>query len=286
LGPVAPGVYALIPSPGPATPGNQGRTNATGILLGPRGVVVIDPGPNRKSGEQLLRAIRGVTDKPVVAVILTHAHPENVLAAAVVAGARAPVIASHRTYALMQERCSECLQRLTGMTGESAMTGTTIRLPDQTVAEGITERRYGGRAVQLIHTGWGHTAGDLAVLDVESGTLFTGGLANNGVMPDMHEARTRGWITALQQLEALEPLRVVPGEGRPGGPGLLAATRSYLTALLERVEASYRQRGSVFDVLADGELPEYTGWTRYREAQPLNIQHVYAELEKEDFAAR
>jgi glyoxylase-like metal-dependent hydrolase (beta-lactamase superfamily II) len=280
------GVYAVTATPGPPDLINRGRTHNSGLLIGAQGVVVIDPGPSRRDGQRLLRTLRTLTRKPVVAVILTHAHPENVLAAAVVAGARAPVIASHRTYALMQERCSECLQRLTGMTGESAMTGTTIRLPDQTVAEGITERRYGGRAVQLIHTGWGHTAGDLAVLDVESGTLFTGGLANNGVMPDMHEARTRGWITALQRLEALEPRRVVPGEGLPGGPGLLAATRSYLTALLERVEASYRQQGSVFDVLADGELPEYTGWTRYREAQPLNIQHVYAELEKEDFAAR
>ena len=283
---LAAGVYAVAAPPGPAAPENRGRTNSTGILIGPHGVLVIDPGPSRQSGEQLLRAIRSITRKPVSAVILTHAHPENVLAAGVVAGGRAPVIASHRTYALMRDRCSECLQRLTGMTGESAMTGTTIRLPDQTVAEGITERRYGGRSVQLIHTGWGHTAGDLAVLDVASGTLFTGGLANREVMPDMHEAQTRGWITALQRLEALEPRRVVPGEGRPGGPDLLTFTRRYLTALLERVAAIYRLQGSVFEVLADGDLPEYAGWTRYREAQPLNIQHVYAELEKEDFAAR
>lgn len=283
---LAPAVYALTAPTGPASPENRGRTNSTGIVIGPTGVVVIDPGPSRQAGQRLLRTIRTLTRKPVAAVILTHAHPENVLAASVVAGHNAPVIASHRTYALMRDRCSECLARLTALAGEDAMRGTTIRLPDQTVPEGSTERRYGGRSLQLIHTGWGHTAGDLAVLDVASGTLFAGGLANNRVMPDMHEAQTRGWIDALSALETLAPARVVPGEGAPGGVALLTATRSYLSALLERVEASYRQQGSVFEVLADGDLPTFAGWVRYADTQLLNIQHVYAELEKEDFATR
>ena len=240
----------------------------------------------RKAGLQVLRAVRSLTRKPVAAVILTHAHPENVLAAGVVAGRDAPVIASHRTYALMRDRCSECLTRLTGLTGESAMSGTNIRLPDQTVAAGTTDRTYGGRRLKLIHTGWGHTAGDLAVLDVASGTLFTGGLANNRVMPDMHEAQTRGWVEALRILEAMAPVRVVPGEGAPAGAELLSAMRGYLAALLERVEATYRQQGSVFEVLSDGDLPAYAGWVRYADGHALNIQHVYAELEKEDFATR
>ena len=283
---LAPGVYALAAPPGPANMQNQGRVNSTGILIGPTGVVVVDPGPSRRAGLRLLQTIRKLTRKPVAAVILTHAHPENVLAAGVVAGRYAPVIASHRTYALMRDRCSECLARLTTLAGDVAMQGTDIRLPDQTVAAGTTERRYGGRMLRLVHTGWGHTAGDLAVLDVASGTLFAGGLANNGVLPDMHEAQTRGWIDALRTLEALAPARVVPGEGVPGNTELLSATRSYLSALLERVEATYRQQGSVFEVLGDGDLPAYGGWVRYAEVHSLNIQHVYAELEKEDFATR
>lgn len=283
---LAPGVYALAAEPGPPGTDNRGRTNSTGVLIGRSGVVVIDPGPNRKAGEQLLRSIRKLTRKPVMAVILTHAHPENVLAAGVVAGASAPVIAQARAFALMCDRCSDCLQRLAGLVGDAAMAGTMIRLPDQTVGDGITERRLGGRQLRLVATGWGHTAGDLAVLDVKTGTLFTGGLVNHGVMPDMHEARTRGWLAALDALAALQPRRVVPGEGPAGGAGLIGDTRDYLTDLLARVETTYRQQGSVFEVLEDGDLPRYSGWVRYREVQPLNIQHVYAELETEDFAAR
>lgn len=283
---LAQGVYALTAAPGPPSTANGGRTNSTGILIGHTGVVVVDPGPSRKAGLHVLRVIRGLTRKPVVAVILTHAHPENVLAASVVAGGRAPVMAHTRTYALMRDRCSECLARLTGLAGEAAMAGTRIRLPDQTVGDGRTARNLGGRDLLLVHAGWGHTAGDLAVLDVASGTLFTGGLVNNRVMPDMHESRMRGWIAAVDALLSLAPRHVVPGEGAPGNASVLRDTRAYLGDLLERVETTYRQQGSVFEVLADGEMPRYAGWVRYREAQPLNIQHVYAELEKEDFAAR
>lgn len=283
---VAPGVYAVSAEPGPPDAGNRGRTNSTGILIGRSGVVVIDPGPNRKAGKRLLRSIRKLTQKPVTTVILTHAHPENVLAAGTVADRSAVVVAQARTYALMRDRCSDCLQRLAGLVGEASMAGTSIRLPDQTVGDGITERRLGGRELRLVAPGWGHTAGDLAVLDVETGTLFAGGLVNHGVMPDMHEARTRGWLEALDVLAALQPRRVVPGEGPPGGSGLIGDSRDYLADLLARVETTYRQQGSVFEVLEDGDLPRYSGWVRYREVQPLNIQHVYAELEREDFAAR
>ncbi|MBU3694387.1 MAG: MBL fold metallo-hydrolase [Rhodocyclaceae bacterium] len=298
---LAPGVYARGAPPGPPSPANRGRTNSTGILVGSTGVVVVDPGPSRAEGLRLLRAIRRLTPKPVVAVVLTHAHPENVLAADTVAGRSAVVVAQARTYALMRDRCSECLQRLIGLAGQPAMVGTNIRLPDQTVGDGVTERVWGGRRVRLVATGWGHTAGDLVVFDVASGTLFAGGLVNREVMPDMHEARIRGWLAALDTLSALSPRRVVSGErvagkraavasGRAEYRGddirLIGMTRDYLADLLARVEATYRQQGSVFEVLADGELPRYAGWVRYGEAQPLNIQHVYAELEKEDFATR
>jgi glyoxylase-like metal-dependent hydrolase (beta-lactamase superfamily II) len=283
---LTPGVYALDAPPGPPGPSNAGRTNNTGVLIGSGGVVVVDPGPNRKAGERVVRIIRSLTRRPVVAVILSHAHAENVLAAEVVAGRTGVVIAHARTYALMRDRCSDCLARLTGLTGEAAMTGTNIRLPDQTVGDGYTGRTYGGRKLLLIHTGWGHTAGDLAVLDIATGTLFSGGLTNNQVMPDMHESRMHGWIAALEALEMLAPRRVVPGEGAPGDANLLRDTRVYLADLLERVAATYRQQGSVFELLEDGEMPRYAHWVRYRESQPLNIQHVYAELEKEDFSAR
>lgn len=284
---VASGVYVLpAHEPGPPAARNAGLTQNAGVLLGPEGVVVIDPGPNQLAGRRLMQRIRRITRLPVVAVILTHAHPENVLAAAAVAGDSAPVIAHARTYALMRERCSECLTRLTRLVGERAMQGTAIRVPDQTIADGATIRRYGGRELLMMHVAWGHTAGDLAVLDKASGTLFTGGVASNRVMPDLHEGRTRGWIEALRTLEALVPTHVIPAEGVHGGPELLTQTRTYLSTLLGWVEATYHAQGSVFELLANSDMPAYADWARYADTQPLNIQHVYAELEKEDFAAR
>ena len=283
---MAPGVYGVIANAREPSSDNGGVSANSGVIVGSEGVTVIDPGPNRAAGLALRRAIRRVTAKPVVAVIATHAHPENVLAADALLGPATPLIAHERTFALMRDRCADCFERLSGLVGRAAMAGTRIRVPDQTVPDGITERTYGGRTLRLIHVGWGHTAGDLAVLDRQTGTLFAGGLVSNRVLPDTHEARVRSWIAALAALSQQPVRRVVPGQGNPGPASLIGEFSGYLLALLARVEVPYREQLSVFDVLADGDLPDYANWSGYAAVHPLNLQHVYAELEREDFASR
>src|SRR5574337_375316 len=58
---------------------NGGNIVNTAFIATPAGVVVIDSGPSRRYGEQLVTAIRKLTDKPVVKVFLTHHHPDHFL---------------------------------------------------------------------------------------------------------------------------------------------------------------------------------------------------------------
>ncbi len=283
---LAPGVYVSLAKGYDAAEDNAGVVVNAGVLVGSEGVVVIDPGPSAAAGKALLREIRRVTRKPVVAVIATHPHPENVLAAASLMGPSTVLIGHARTYALMRDRCEDCFARLSAMIGERHLVGTDIVLPDQTVLGPEVDRRLGGRDLRLLHLGWGHTAGDLAVLDVTSGTLFAGGLVSNRVVPDMREADTLGWISALIGLSQVPAKRVVPAQGAVGPPSVIGEFRGYLESLLLLVRRPYDEHLSVFDVLADGELPDYRDWVRYADAHLLNIQHVYSELEREDFRSR
>src|SRR4029077_15387033 len=69
---LAPGVYAYIQAGGP------GRDNASvanaGVIVGDRGVAVIDTLPAPMPARFLIPPIRRVTDKPVTQVFLTHHH--------------------------------------------------------------------------------------------------------------------------------------------------------------------------------------------------------------------
>jgi cyclase len=83
--------------------------------------------------------------------------------------------------------------------------------PTVTLSDRLTLYR-GGREIQLIHLGRGHTAGDIVVFlpaerIVMTGDLFYGGLPymGDGYIPD--------WIDTLENLKALDFDLIMPGHG-------------------------------------------------------------------------
>jgi len=280
---VAPDVYAFIGAQEEIAPGNQGNVINSGFIVGADGVIVIDTGVNVEHGRAILAAIRTVTDKPIALVINTHPHPENVLGNHAFAGA--PILARRETVEAMQARCKRCFENVERILGAPAMKGTEIVMPTLSVDRNGSFSA-GGRRIELYHFGWGHTEGDLAVFDPQSGVLFTGDLVYLDRVPYTHEAHIRGWIAALQQLEEIPARRIVPGHGPVADPARMRETRAYLAALLAATERQYGAGTSVLDLLNDPnmDLPQFTGWALYRDTHPLNIQHVYTELEREEFS--
>src|SRR5512135_3310424 len=74
----------------------------TGIVVGDDAVMVIDTQATPVMAQDVIRRIRGVTDKPVKYVVLSHYHAVRVLGAS--AYRPQHVIASRDTYDLIVER--------------------------------------------------------------------------------------------------------------------------------------------------------------------------------------
>jgi quinoprotein relay system zinc metallohydrolase 1 len=280
---VAPDVYAFIGAQEEITRGNRGNVINSGFIVGPEGVIVIDTGVNVTHGRAILTAIRTVTDKPIALVVNTHPHPENVLGNH--AFPETPILAHAATIDAMRARCKLCFENVERVLGASAMAGTEIVIPNLSVT-GNGSYVAGGRRIELYHFGWAHTEGDLAVFDPASGVLFTGDLVYLDRVPHTHEARVRGWIAALHELEKIPAWRIVPGHGPVAGPERIRETHDYLAALVADTEKHYNQGVSVIDLLQDPavNLPRFESWALYGDTHPLNIQHVYTELEREEFS--
>ena len=58
-------------------PENRGFMNNPAAILTRNGVIIVDPGSSREIGKQLLRKVRKVSDKPVIAVFNTHVHGDH-----------------------------------------------------------------------------------------------------------------------------------------------------------------------------------------------------------------
>lgn len=286
LAPVAPQVFAVVAAPALApAPANCGRVANTGVVVGRDGVVVIDPGPSYAEGRRLGREIARRIGLPVRAVVLSHAHAENVLATAVLAGRDGIVIASSGAAALMDERCPACLRRLRQALGAAAMARTRIALPNRRVETAVTEM-LAGRSLRLMPFDHGHSRGDLAVLDIDSGVLFAGGLVYAGQVPETREASFAGWRAALDELARGGARRVVPGHGLPGGPELLQEMDDYLGALAAGAAAEVAAGRDLPAALERLALPAHAAHFGYAERHGFNVQRAYAEAEAAYFNGR
>lgn len=99
---------------------------------------------------------------------------------------------------------------------------------------------FGGEPVVLLHPGGpAHTAGDLALWLPRRRVLATGDLFDHGFYPHVVASdggRFDGYLAALDQLCALEPLVVLPGHGAAATGADLVAYRDFLRALRDAVE--------------------------------------------------
>lgn len=282
---VAPDVYAFIGAQEEITPANRGNVINSGFIVGPTGVIVIDTGINVAHGRAILAALRKVTHKPIALVVNSHPHPENVLGNSAFTGTGAPILARKETIEAMQARCELCFANVERILGVAAMAGTEIVIPNVAVTEN-DPYTAGGRRIELYHFGWGHTEGDLAVFDPESGVLFASDLVYLDQIPYTREARVKGWIAALGELRKIPARLIVPGRGPIADPQRIAETYDYLSALVAVTQKHYDKGVGILDLLKypDVELPRFQGWRLYDETHPLNIQHVYTELERAEFS--
>jgi quinoprotein relay system zinc metallohydrolase 1 len=205
---IAAGTWLLEGSTGNFDNANGGNIVNTAFIVTGAGVVVIDSGPSKTYGEAMRRAIAGVTEQPVVLVLLTHHHPDHVLGNQ--AFADAPIAALAGTRRLLQEQGEAMAENMYRLVGDW-MRGTEVLLPGETVEPGV--RQVGGHRLRLLGLR-GHTGADLAVLDESTGVLFAGDLVfYQRALTTPNSPGLDAWLVDLDHLEGLPWKLLVPGHG-------------------------------------------------------------------------
>lgn len=227
---LAPGVYAVV---GDTGRGVEGRPN-TGFIVTNEGVVVIDALASPRQGEQLLGAIRSVTNRPVKWLVLTHHHPDHHFGAVVFRKAGARVIAHPDRRVLAAEGGEDALiADWVRVVGLDAMRGFQFAdAPDRPVTTADT-LRLGGRTIVVTHPGSGHSAGDLLVWLPKERVLFAGDVLVEDGVSMVVDGNSDELLSVLDRVDSMHPAVVVPGHGAiPQRPAqLVQKTRGYLTGL-------------------------------------------------------
>jgi glyoxylase-like metal-dependent hydrolase (beta-lactamase superfamily II) len=281
-------IYVVHGTQALPSPESLGFMNNPSAILTDNGVIVVDPGSSAEIGKQLLKKVRAVSNKPVIAVFNTHVHGDHWLGNQ---GVRelypaVPIYAHMR----MIERVNagegeDWIKLLSGMT-KGAIDGTKAVGPNIGL-KGGEELVLDGVTLKIHHTGHAHTDHDLMIEVVDDKSLFFGDIVAAKRVPNSdvpQDASFKGSIAAIQTLLKRPIDLYIPGHGRSGGRDVPEASLRFLEALYASVTKyfnqglqSYEMKDKVIDDLA-----EYKDWNNFNEMGRV-INFVYQEVERDNF---
>lgn len=211
LTPIADNVYAYVDVQN-ASVANSFGANA-GVIVGTKGVLVVDTLISAKEGKRLLADIRAVTNKPIRYVVDTHYHLDHVLGNSVFEELGAVVVA-HETTAKEMKAAGDGLIRSANEFGlsEADLEGTRVAYPAVAFADRL-RIDLGDLTVELLFVAPSHTGGSILVHVPERKTLFTGDVLFTDFHPFLAEGDLAGWLKTLDAVLAQDLERIVPGHG-------------------------------------------------------------------------
>jgi len=208
-----------------------------GIIVGPKGVLVVDTGMGARNAEAILREVnKAVPLTRDLYLVTTHIHPEHDLGAHAFP-ARTIMLRSRGQEEEIAEQGLSVAQRFASNSPINAelLRGATFRPASINFADEYPLDLGGGVKVRIMAMGANHTRGDTAIFVEPDGVLFSGDVVMKAQPAFASPASSlRHWLTSLDKLEALKPRIIVPSHGPMGGVEQIAGYRAYLREIQSR----------------------------------------------------
>jgi glyoxylase-like metal-dependent hydrolase (beta-lactamase superfamily II) len=196
-----------------------------------QGVVAID-GTLTASDSRALRSRIDSLGKPLLGVLLTHAHPDHVAGIAnLLDDSGAPVVALESVRDLMRATEEAKHAQWGPVFGDEWIPRWVY--PDRLVEDGEA-LTFDGVTFRVYEVGPGGDcdANSVWVLEDERAAAFVGDLVFNGTHSYIADGKVLRWLANIERFRALLEgvTTLYPGHGRAGGIELLDAQKDYLLA--------------------------------------------------------
>jgi glyoxylase-like metal-dependent hydrolase (beta-lactamase superfamily II) len=245
---------------------NVGLVPNVGIVVGSRGVLVIDPGLGRRNGETVLREAMRLAPKREVFIASTHFHAEHTTGY-LAFPATAKYINSTTQEAEFEQGG---MQLIKVFSGRSPLTAELLANARGRQADITFDREYtldlGGVRVRFLVVGPTHTRGDTTFFVEGDNVLFAGDVVMNESFLAANQASSmKAWLSAFDTLEALAPATIVPAHGAVGSGTLIAANRAVMQAIQARTRELKAQGRSADEAAAAVQkemVAQHPAWPR------------------------
>ena len=184
----------------------EGGGGNSGVIVGDKGVIVVDAKTTPSGGKELLDDIAKITPKPVTTVILTHSDGDHVNG-----------LASFPTGITIIAHENNKKEQEAALAAGGRGAPPADHLPTQVVTKNKENLKIDGVKLEVLHWAPAHTSGDLVVYLPGQKIVFTGDIiATQRPDPLIHlekNGSSEGWITTTKGIVALNADQFVPGHG-------------------------------------------------------------------------
>lgn len=257
----------------------------TGVVIGDDSVLIVDAQATPRLAGKVIEKIRGVTDKPIRYVVLSHYHAVRVLGASAYQAQQ--IISSEKCRAMIAERGKEDWEsefarfpRL--FQGHESIPGLTW--PTMTFRDRMTVY-LGKRRVDLMFLGRAHTAGDIVAWVPDESVMLSGDIVEYQTACYCGDGHFADWGGTLDAIKAFRPRALAPGRG----DALIGADKvaDALEGTRDFVESTYRAAASVaarggtlkeaFAAVRAACDPKFSNYAIYEHCLPFNVSRAYDE---------
>lgn len=273
-------VYVLLGPIQHANKINQGYMINSTVIVGDKGVILVDSGGSDEVGRHIATAVRRITDKPVTHVVNTHHHGDHYLGNVAFEGAT--FISSELCRKMVLETGHEWLAIMERDTGRK-LAGTRPIAAEVTYPAGARTEAFihGVRVVFWVPKG-SHTIGDLLVHLPDDNVLVAGDVLVSRVVPTLQDGFVKNWVQTLEEIQTLDVEYFVPGHGDLMTLRNVTALRGTLLRFYAGVKEGYRSGQSESEIRKSLDL---SSWDTLERSYVIgrNINRAYLEIEDDSF---
>ena len=262
----------------------EGDPNS-GVIIGDNSVMVVEAQATPRLAQKVIDCIRGVTDKPISHVVLTHYHAVRVLGASAFGAPQ--VIMSEAARNMVAERGQEDwdseFQRFPRLfQGHESIPGLTW---PTTTFNGKMTVWLGRRRVDILQLGRAHTAGDAVIHVPDQNVMFTGDIVEAHSACYCGDGHFAEWGNTLEAIRAYDLDAIAPGRGDAviGSKAVNAAldrTKDFVDSTYRPVARVAARNGSLKEAwdAARAECdPKFRDYAIYEHCLPFNVSRAFDE---------
>ncbi len=250
------------------------------IVIGGRATLVVDTGLGPRNGATVARIAAKLSGNPKLFLATTHIHPEH----AAGEGGFPPntiLIRNAVQQQEMEQHGTEMIELFSSRSAQNKelLADVKLRSPD-IVFDTDAKIDLGGVTARLLWYGGAHTKGDELIFVEPDGTLVSGDVVQNKVVPNISGdgGTPSSWIAVLDKISALHVQHVLPDHSAPGDGSLVLKERAFIDDLQTRALALKHQGVSADDA---GKQLNAEFKTKYSDWPNMNVagfvRSIYAE---------